>query len=73
MGCDVNNLIYVMQCSGCGEEYIGETDDSLRHRMTVHGQQIRQTDVRILHVSSHIAKSARNYMQLNLNYFLYTN
>ena len=55
MGCDVRDLIYVTQCSGCGEEYIGETGDSLRHRMTVHRQQIRQTNVRILHVSSHIA------------------
>ena len=63
MGCNVKNLIYVMQCSGCGEEYIGETGDSLRHRMTVHRQQIhvRQTNVRILHVSSHIANCARNY------------
>ena len=61
MGCDVKNLIYVMQCSGCGEEYIRETGNSLRHRMTVHRQQLRQTNVRTLHVSSHITNCARNY------------
>ena len=32
MGCDAKNLIYVMQCTGCDEEYIGEKGDSLRHR-----------------------------------------
>ena len=43
MGCDAKNLIiYVMQCMGCDEEYIWETGDSLRHRMTVHRQQIRK-------------------------------
>ena len=25
MSCDVKNVIYVMKCRGCGEEYIGET------------------------------------------------
>ena len=60
MGCDAKNLIYVMQCTGCDEEYIGETGDSLRHRMTVHRQQIRNSNFRILHVSNHIATCARN-------------
>lgn len=60
MGCDAINLIYVMQCTGCDEEYIGETGDSLRHRMTVHRQQIRNSSVRILHVSNHMANCARN-------------
>ena len=60
MGCDAKNLIYVMQCTGCDEENIGETGDSLRHRMTVHRQQIRNSNFRILHVSNHIATCARN-------------
>ena len=38
MGCEAINLIYVMQCTGCDEEYKGETGDSLWHRMTVHRQ-----------------------------------
>ena len=58
MGCDAKNLIYLMQCSGCDEEYIGEAGDSLRHRMTVHRQQIRNSNFRIQHVSNHIATCA---------------
>ena len=58
MGCDAKNLIYLMQCSGCDEEYIGEAGDSIRHRMTVHRQQIRNSNFRIQHVSNHIATCA---------------
>ncbi len=41
MSCDVKNVIYVMRCNGCRKEYIGETGDFLRKRVTVHNQQIR--------------------------------
>ena len=36
MTCDVKNVLYVMKCSDCGEEYIGQTRDYLRKRVTVH-------------------------------------
>ena len=26
MTCDVKNVLYVMKCSGCGEEYIGQPE-----------------------------------------------
>ena len=29
MSCDAKNLIYVIKCKGCDEEYIGETGDTL--------------------------------------------
>ena len=41
MSCEVRNLIYVIRWGGCQEEYIGETGDTIRHRLTVHRQQIR--------------------------------
>ena len=59
MSCDAKNLIYVIKCKGCDEEYIGETGDTLRHRLTFHRQQIRDARVRILYVSNHIANCAR--------------
>ena len=59
MSCDAKNLIYVIKCKGCDEEYIGETGDTLRHRLTVHRQRIRDARVRMLYVSSHIANCAR--------------
>ena len=54
MTCDVKNVLYVMKCSGCGEEYIGQTGDYLRKRVTVHNQQIRDPRTRMLYVSGHI-------------------
>ena len=60
MSCDAKNLIYVFQCSGCQEEYIGETGDTLRHRLTVHRQQIGDARLRMLYVSGHIKDCARN-------------
>ena len=50
MSCDVKNVIYVMKCRGCGEEYIGETGNFLRKRVTVHNQQIRDPSTRMLKV-----------------------
>ena len=55
-----NNLNYVMECMGYDEEYIGETGDSLHHRLTVHRQQIRNSNVIMLHVSNHMATCAKN-------------
>ena len=53
ISCDVKNVIYVIFCRGCSGEYIGETGD-LRKRVTVHRQQIRDPNTRMLRVSEHI-------------------
>ena len=58
----------VIQCGGCGEEYIGETGDTLRHRMTLHRQHIRHSNVRKLFVSEHIANYAKR-LNIILDYF----
>ena len=47
--CDVKNVIYVIVCAGCGNEYIGETGN-LCKRVTVHNQQIRDITTRMLQV-----------------------
>ena len=54
MTCAVKNVLYVIKCGGCGEEYIGQTGDFLRKRVTVHNQQIRDPKTRMLYVSGHI-------------------
>ena len=51
--CSVKNVIYVIKCRGCGLEYIGETGDKLRNRVTVHNQQ--DENLRVLKVSKHLA------------------
>ena len=68
MSCDVKKLIYAMQCRGCGEEYIRETDNILRRRITVQNQQIRDPRTRMLKVSEHIDNCEST---LNPNYYVF--
>ena len=60
MNCGTENVLYVLQCQGCFENYIGQTSDSLRTRMRVHKQHINTPEYRKLAVSSHIAQCAGN-------------
>ena len=53
MSCDVKNVVYVIVCKGCQNEYVGETND-LRKRMSVHRNHIRDPSRRLLKVSGHI-------------------
>ena len=50
MTCEVKDVIYVVTCSGCGKQYIGETE-YLRDRVTVHNQQINHPKYRHLNVT----------------------
>ena len=60
--CASENLLYIVTCNGCGENYIGRTGKSLRTRFTVHRQQIRDPSTRLISVSEHLDKCAnRNY------------
>ena len=60
MNCGVRDFIYVLTCNACKENYIGESGDTLRHRATVHRNQINQTQYRNLKVSKHIYNCAKN-------------
>jgi hypothetical protein len=61
MTCNSTNLIYFLKCNGClNAFYIGETGDTLRHRTTVHRQQINTAHLRNLNVSKHIWECAKN-------------
>ena len=46
MDCTSQNLVYCMKCNGCGKDYIGQTGDQLKTRMTVHRQQINNPETR---------------------------
>ena len=64
MDCSSKNLLYVIKCEGCGEDYIGETGNELRKRMTVHRQQIRDPTINMIPLSAHLrtcAKDKENY------------
>jgi hypothetical protein len=58
MNCGTENLLYVLQCQGCLENYIGQTSGPLRARIRVHKQHINQPQYRKIAVSKHIAECA---------------
>ena len=58
MDCSVRDFIYVITCNGCKEQYIGESGDTLRHRASVHRNQILHPRYRKLYVSKHISLCA---------------
>ena len=60
MSCISKNLIYCIICNGCSKEYIGQTGDCLRNRVTVHRQQINHEELRQIDLSGHIAACAKN-------------
>ena len=55
--CDSHNLIYVVICPTCNEEYIGETGEGkskLRDRVRTYRQHIRQPELAVLKVENHL-------------------
>ena len=54
MDCTAMNIIYLMKCTGCDKEYIGETSN-LRARVRIHKQQTLDPRLRHLYVNNHIA------------------
>ena len=49
-----SNLIYVVICQGCKEEYIGETGSLVKERMSIFRQHIRQPQYQKLAVEKHL-------------------
>ena len=66
MSCTVKKVIYVIECRGCGEYYKGETND-LRKRTTLHNQDIRHENLRMIPVSGHMATCSDK----DLKYFIF--
>ena len=60
--CDSRNLTYVLICSTCEEQYIGETiigDSKLRDRVSIYRQHIRQPDHKKRQVEKHLRTSGK--------------
>ena len=61
--CDSSNLIYVVICSGCQEQYIGETcfgKSKLRDRVRIYRQHIRQQEYQQLKMEEHLHSCGRD-------------
>ena len=55
--CNSSNLIYVIICPNCKEEYIGETGENntrLRDRVRVYRQHIKDAQYQMNHVEEHL-------------------
>ena len=52
--CESKNLIHVVICSGCKEEYIGQTQKTLKERLNTYRQHIRQPELQQVDVKGHI-------------------
>ena len=50
-----------MTCLKCNAQYIGETGNELKTRMTVHRQQIRDANLRVLKVSKHMFDCGKGF------------
>ena len=76
MSCDSFNVIYVVICSGCGEEYIGESGigkQKVRDRVRIYRQHIRQPEYQQLKVEGHLRQCGNGkfrifpFLQLRIN------
>ena len=54
MDCNAKNVIYLINCSGCDKECIGQTSN-LRASIQLQKQQISNPNLRTLYVSKYIA------------------
>ncbi len=54
MNCKTKNVLYIITCQGCSEQYVGMTNDYLNARVRVHKQHINNPCYRKLGVSKHI-------------------
>ncbi|VDI32626.1 Hypothetical predicted protein [Mytilus galloprovincialis] len=61
--CASSNLIYVIRCNGCKKDYIGQTGNTLRKRFTVHRQQIRHKEIRMIKLQTEFAKKEERILE----------
>ena len=54
MTCKTMDLIYLLMCTGCREEYLGETGCTIAERTNLHRSQIKIETYRKLKVSKHV-------------------
>ena len=71
MTCESRNVIYLLTCNNCQENYIGFTTQNLQKRMTLHRQQIQHKEYTILNFSKHIQNCKKYFSVLPIFYIPY--
>ena len=67
MNCDSSNLIYVIICPTCKEEYIGETGagkTKLRDRVRVHREQINHPEYQTANIAGHLRECGKGSFKI---------
>ena len=62
MTCDTKNVIYMIQCTLCNKQYIGETKRRLKDRFNEHRRPVDKTNIKSAPttVSDHFLNSANH-------------
>ena len=71
MNYKTKNVLYIITCQGCKEQYVGMTDDVLASRVRVHKQHINHPVYRKLGVSKHIDECCINEPKFIITPFLF--
>ena len=67
LNCESSNLLYVLICSGCNKEYVGQTGGQLKERLSIYGQHIRQPEHEKIEVERHLGHVQREYLKFFLS------
>ena len=62
--CKTPNVIYVIICSSCNKEYIGQTRGQLKERLSIYRQHIRQPEYEKIEVKRHLRTCAKGIFKI---------
>ena len=62
--CETPYLIYVIICSSCNKEYIGQTRGQLKERLSIYRQHIRQPEYEKIEVERHLRTCAKGIFKI---------
>ena len=71
--CDSTNLIYLLICKGCGEEYIGETSRTLRERVSLYKNRIGDPKLGTIYVEKHVRSCGNQQFSISPFYQMRNN
>ena len=67
--CKSVNVLYIITCTGCNEQYVGMTTLALARRFTLHRQHIDCPEYRKLGVSQHLADCSNKQIKFTVSPF----
>ena len=71
--CDSTNLIYLLICNGCGEEYIGETSRTLRERVSLYKSRIGDPNLGTIFVEKYVRSCGKEQFSISPFYQMRNN